>query len=246
MTAVIVDDNASMRETLSTLLGIYALEIVLLAEANGVKDGIDKIKEYKPDLVFLDVEMEDGTGFDLLSRYGKIDFRFIFVTGHDSYAIRAFKFSAIDYILKPIDPDDLTRALDKAANTPALENDLKVKTFISNKKASNEEKKIVLNDAQNTYLIGVKEIVRCEADVNYTCFYLADGRQIVVSKTLKSFDEMLCDHGFFRSHQSHLINLDFFDRFDKSEGGVIYLKNGDAIPISTRKRENLMTVLNQL
>lgn len=246
MTALIIDDNATMRENLSTLLGIYAPDIEILNEANGVKSGIEKIRSLNPELVFLDVEMEDGTGFDLLSQYGQVDFKFVFVTGHDNYAIKAFKFSAIDYILKPIDPDDLVRAVERARKDSATSINLKAQNFIQNQSESTSQKKIALNDAHNTYLISISEIIRCESDVNYTIFHLQDGREIVISKTLKTYDEMLSDHGFFRSHQSHLINLSYFDRLDKSDGGVIHLKNGDLVPISTRKRESLVTDLNKL
>lgn len=245
MTAVIVDDNASIRETLKTLLSIYTMSVNVLAEADGVVEGVKVIRENKPELVFLDVEMNDGTGFDLISRCGKIDFKVIFVTGHDSYAINAFRFSAIDYILKPVDPDDLVKAVEKAITSLSVDTDLKVSNYIQNKNSSKDQKRIVLSDAQNTYLISILDIIRCESDINYTHFYLQDGRQVMVSKTLKVYDELLSEFGFFRSHQSHLVNLRFFDRLDKTEGGVIFLKNGETIPISTRKREGLLQELNK-
>ncbi len=245
MRAIIVDDELSMRENLRTLLTIYASDIEIIGEATSVKEGVDLVKKVNPDLAFLDVEMKDGTGFDLLSILVNPSFKVIFVTGHEKFAIKAFKFSAIDYILKPIDPDDLQRAVEKVRNNTSSHNHLEIETLIQNHH-TNHPKRIVLNDSQNTYLISVDDIIRLEADVNYTKFSLVDSRQILVSKTLKSFDEILVEDGFFRCHQSHLINLNFFDRYDKSEGGIIYLKNGVSVPISVRKKDELMAKLKGL
>lgn len=245
MRAVIIDDDPSMRENLNSLLSIYCVDITLVGEADGVKSGVDLIRTVNPDLVFMDIEMKDGTGFDVLSISGKPTFKLIFVTGHDQYAIKAFKFSAIDYILKPVDPDDLIRAVDKARRTSMAMNKLQIETLVTNR-AVGKSKKMVLNDAQNTYLITIENIIRCESDVNYTRFFLSDHKSILVSKTLKSFDELLDEYGFFRCHQSHLINLNYFDRYEKTEGGMVHLKNGEVVPISVRKKEELMSKLSKL
>lgn len=246
MRAIIVDDKEVMRDNLSSLLSIYAPNVSIVGEADGVRSGIDRIRTLKPDLVFLDVEMEDGTGFDMLSQLAHIDFKVIFVTGHDDHAIRAFKFSALDYLLKPVDPDDLMRAISKAEETSSNDHKLKKQTFIENEQRKDTSKRIVLNDIQNTYLIAISDIVRCEADINYTRFYLSDGREITVSKTLKHFDQLLVGYNFFRTHQSHLVNLEFFERLDKTEGGVVFLTNGHHVPVSTRKREHLLAHLHSL
>ncbi|MBK6266950.1 response regulator transcription factor [Marivirga sp. S37H4] len=247
MRIILIDDDAVVRDNLKTLLSIYSPESVVIAEADGVKTGLACIKEYKPDLVLLDVEMKDGTGFDLLSFYGKLDFKVIFVTGHDGYAIKAFKFSAIDYVLKPIDPDDLVSALKKVHQPEdSDEQNLKVANLVQNKKTDFAEQKIILKDAETVYLVAVKNIIRCESETNYTRFYLVDGRVLMVSKTLKEYDMLFDDQSFFRAHQSHLINLRHFDRYEKRDGGLVFMKDGSTLPVAVRKKESLMAALEKL
>jgi two-component system, LytTR family, response regulator len=247
MRTVLVDDDTVARENLKTMLSIYAPEIRVVAEADGVKAGLACIREDKPELVLLDVEMKDGTGFDLLSFYGKLDFKVIFVTGHDAYAIRAFKISAIDYVLKPVDPDDLLSALKKAQQTADRnEQQIKVTNLVQNNLENFSNQKIVLKDAETVYLVSVKDIVRCESETNYTRFYLADRRVIMVSKTLKEYDTLFEGQNFFRAHQSHLINLVHFDRYEKKDGGTVFMKDGSALPVAVRKKEGLMNALEKL
>ncbi|WP_422361569.1 LytR/AlgR family response regulator transcription factor [Reichenbachiella sp.] len=247
MRIVLIDDNAAVRENLRLLLKIYAPESSVVGEANGVKSGLVCIKEHKPDLVLLDVEMNDGTGFDLLALYPDIDFKLIFVTGHNEYAIKAFKYSAIDYVLKPVDPDDLQSALTKAMQAhDAQEERIKVTNLVQNKSLALSERKILLKDAETVYLVLVSDVIRCESEANYTMFYLVDKRKIMVSKTLKEFDQLLEGQSFFRAHQSHLINLSHFDRYEKKEGGIIHMKDGSTLPVAVRKKEALLTALSQL
>lgn len=247
MRIVLIDDDEIVRDNLKTLLSIYSPESTILAEADGVKTGLACIKEHKPDLVLLDVEMKDGTGFDLLSFYGSLDFKVIFVTGHDGYAIKAFKFSAIDYVLKPIDPNDLVAALKKAQQfKDTNEQNLKVANLVQNKKAHIAEQKIILKDAETVFLVAVKDIIRCESETNYTRFYLTDGRVLMVSKTLKEYDTLFEDQSFFRAHQSHLINLHHFDRYEKKDGGTVVMKDGSSLPVAVRKKESLMAALEKL
>lgn len=247
MDAVIIDDDSAARDTLKTLISIYAPTITIIGEANGVKTGIELIKNTNPALVLLDVEMQDGNGFDLLSIIGNSTFKVIFVTGHDAFAIKAFKYSAIDYVLKPLDPDDLVKALEKATkNSSVPEEQLKIKTLAHNASAKSENRKIVLRDATSIYLVTINDIIRCEAEANYTTFYINDGRKLIVSKTLKEYDTLFNEHHFFRIHQSHLINLNFFDRFDKANGGVVVMKDGNILPVAVRKKEQLIHSLNNL
>ncbi|MEP4597852.1 MAG: LytTR family DNA-binding domain-containing protein, partial [Cyclobacteriaceae bacterium] len=208
MRIVLIDDDDIVKDNLKTLLSIYAPDAEVIGEADGVKSGIACIRQYKPDLVLLDVEMGDGTGFDLLAMYGQLDFKVIFITGHDAYAIKAIKFSAIDYLLKPVDPELLSNALTRARQAiDANEQNLKVSTLFQNQETPLLDQKIVLKDAETVYLVAIKDIIRCESQANYTWFFLADGRKIIVSKTLKEFDSLFESKYFFRAHQSHLINL---------------------------------------
>lgn len=247
MRIVLVDDDTSVRDNLKTLLSIYAKDCEVIAEANGVKSGIECLKKNKPDLLLLDVEMQDGTGFDLLSIYGKLDFNVIFITGHNAYAIKAFKYSAIDYILKPVDPEELKAAFQKARDAKNLEEqNLAVSTLVDNKEKPDTDKKIVLKDTEAVYLVSVKDIIRCESEANYTKFYLLDGRKLMISKTLKEYDQLFENQSFFRSHQSHLINLLHFDRYEKREGGIVQMKDGSTVPVAVRKKDALMQALERI
>ncbi|MCR9251387.1 MAG: LytTR family DNA-binding domain-containing protein [bacterium] len=247
MRVILIDDDAVVRDNLKTLLSIYASDCEVVAEADGVKAGVELLKSNKPDLLLLDVEMKDGTGFDLLSIYGALDFKVIFVTGHNEFAIKAFKFSAIDYVLKPVDPDDLVNALQKARILlDQNEQNLKVANLVQNKDKNQEEQKIILKDSETVFLVAVKDIVRCESEGNYTKFFLTDGRKITITKTLKEYDQLFKDHHFFRAHQSHLINLIHFDRYEKKEGGIVHMKDGSVLPVAVRKRDMLMTALENL
>jgi two-component system, LytTR family, response regulator len=247
MQILLIDDDAVVRDNLKTLLSIYAPESTIIAEADGVKTGLACLKTHKPDVVLLDVEMKDGTGFDLLSIYGELDFKVIFVTGHDGYAIKAFKYSAVDYLLKPVDPADLMLALKKInlANDRNEEN-LKIANLKHNKNTAHDDQTIVLKDTETVYLVKIKDIIRCESDKNYTLFFLADGRKITITKTLKEYDALLEGHSFFRAHQSHLINLKHFDRYEKREGGIVFMKDGSTLPVAVRKKESLMQALGAL
>lgn len=239
MKTMVIDDHKEMRSNLCGMLQAFD-NIRIVGEASGVQEGLQRITALKPELIFLDVEMGDGTGFDLLSQLENKSMKVIFVTGHDTYAIKAFKFSAIDYLLKPVDPDDLEQAIEKAFTSAFGGSSEHIETLLHNRETL---KRLVLSDAQSTYLIDLKEIVRIASDVNYSKFYLQDGREIVMAKTLKTYHEMLGNSGFFRSHQSHLVNLAHFERLDKADGGTIRMRTGDSVPVSSRKRDELMLAL---
>ncbi|SDD59781.1 two component transcriptional regulator, LytTR family [Algoriphagus faecimaris] len=246
MKAILIDDQDHVRENLRMLIETFVPEVNVVAEAEGVRSGLECIREHQPDLVFLDIEMKDGTGFDLLSLMGDQSFKLIFVTGHDGFAIRAFKVSAIDYILKPVDAEDLVRAVEKAKVYPALQ-EIQVQHALNNSKSTSPETlQIVLSDSENIFLIDLKNILRCQAEGNYTKFFLEDGRVILVSKTLKEYNDLLEQNKFFRTHQSHLINLRFFDHYDRREGGMIYLKDGSQVPLATRRKDLLISVLKSI
>ncbi len=247
MRIVLVDDDSVIRENLKTMLTIYSPHSKVIAEADGVKAGLGCIKEHKPDLVLLDVEMKDGTGFDLLAFYGQLDFKVIFVTGHDAYAIRAFKISAIDYVLKPVDPHDLVVALKKAEGAVNRnEQQIRIANLVQNNREDIANQKIILKDLETVYLVAVKDIVRCESETNYTRFCLIDGRKVLVSKTMKEYDTLFEGQNFFRAHQSHLINLLHFDRYEKKDGGTVFMKDGSTLPVAVRKKEALMSALEKL
>ena len=246
MRAVIIDDEASLRESNQTLLAIYCPEIEVVAMADGVKSGIATIQKEQPDLVLMDVEIKDGTGFDVVSAFPNRDFAVIFITGHDEYALKAFKFSAIDYLLKPIDPDELVKAVNKAKKSHEQGlSGLQLKTLESNL-AKKKLERILLRDAEKVYLIDINDITRCSADDNYTRFFIMDGKELLISNTLKEYETLFDGLDFFRCHQSHLINLKYFSYYEKKEGGIIHMKDGSTVPVSVRKKDQLLKILETL
>ena len=243
----IIDDEKPFINTLRAMLKRQD-DLMVVGEARSVNSGVKLINELEPDLVFLDIQMSDGTGFDLLQKLDRRDFRVIFITAHDHFAIEAFKFSAMDYILKPLISDELYRAIDKVRQS--IEKDrinLQLSVLMDNlNEISRDKKRIILRESETMHIIQLDEILWCEADGSYTIFYLSEDRKIMVSKHLKEFEDYLSPNGFFRAHRSHLINLNKVRKFDRSDGGIIYLENNVALPISVRKKEKLAEMLNSM
>lgn len=245
--AIIIDDIDNIRQKNIAVIKQYCPDVAIIAEADSVTSGVAAIKKYLPDLVFLDVEMQDGTGFDLLQQLKPIDFKVIFVTAFQEFAIKAFRFSAIDFLLKPIDPSDLIEAVAKARETLNKEMlELQFSTLFSNIERPRSLQKIVLRTAEKVYSINVQDIIRCESEKNYTTFYMLNGQKLLVSTTLKEYETMLLPMGFFRTHQSHLINMLYFDHYVKTDSGSIIMKDKTVIPLSVRKKEEFFSALNSL
>jgi two-component system LytT family response regulator len=244
--AVIIDDIESIRNKNKELIKEHCPHVSILAEAGDVESGVEIIKKFMPDLVFLDVEMPDGTGFDLLQRFKPFNFKVIFITGFEDFAIRAFRFSAIDYLLKPLEPADLVEAVKKAEETLNMEMlETKFANLFANFERPKEQQKLVLKTTDKLYSVNVQDIVNCEADRNYTTFYFIDAPKLVVSTTLKEYETLLAPFGFFRTHQSHLINMKYFDHLVKTDGGTIVMKNKTKVPLATRKKEEFLTLLDK-
>ncbi len=244
LSVVVIDDESKARETIVNILGLSRNSPTIAGEADSVASGFELINRTQPDLVLLDINLSDGTGFDLLKKFNGFQFKLIFITAHEEYAIQAFKFSAVDYILKPVVASDLLNAVEKAGKAiQQQETELKISALLAN---LDKIKKIVLKTAESIHIIHVKNIIRCEADINYTNFYLDNGERLIVSRTLKEFAEMLEPAGFFRTHQSHLVNLDHVSRFDKTEGGHLVLADDSIVPVSSRKREELFKVFERM
>lgn len=244
---IIIDDEENVRKTLEKLVIRYCPNVKLIAEADGVKSGVEAIKKYHPDLVLLDIKMDDGTGFDLLKQVEPVDFKVIFITAYDQYAIKAIKFSALDYLLKPVDPDDLTQAIKKAEKLMIHELNQQLGTLEDNMLTRDKsKKKIILKTFDNIHLVKLIDIVYCESNDNYTNFHLMNDNKILVSNTLKEYDEMLSEYGFFRAHKSYLINLIHINRFEKADGGAIVLANEIKLPVASRKKELLLEMFNKI
>lgn len=246
--AVVLEDIEPIRKKNIELINKYCPFISVVGETGSVQDGIKIIQEQKPNLVFLDVELLDGSGFEVLESLSPVNFQVIFVSAFNEYAIQSFKFSAIDYLLKPLEPNDLIEAVrrsEKAMLDKTLE--FKLNTLLSNFKNPNYQK-IVLKTQDKIYSVNIHEIVYCDSYKNYTSFYLCDDRKIIVSNTLKEYEMILKPHSFFRTHQSYLINMEHFDHYIKSDGGnTIVMKNKTNIPLSIRKKDSFLKMLeNQL
>jgi two-component system LytT family response regulator len=244
---MIVDDEIAFIKTMHILLESHP-DFKIIGVARGVEEAVEKINKIEPDVVFLDVEMEDGTGFDVLRRVDRKDFKVIFVTAFDHYAVEAFRFSAIDYLLKPVISEDLMIALEKVKG--ALENEkanYQFKVLLENiHSLSKERKKIVLKEMDVHHIVQLDNIIWCTADGSYTKFYLCGGDSILVSKHLKEFEDLLSPNGFFRVHRSHLVNLNKIKRFERSEGGILYMEEDHIVPVSVRKKDRLGAMLSHL
>jgi two-component system LytT family response regulator len=214
-------------------------------EADGVATGLQKINSFKPDIVFLDVEMGDGTGFDLMNKIPSPSFQLVFTTAHNKYAIQAFKCSAIDYLLKPIDIDELENSLQKAA-TNISNNSLSRQIAVLMQQLTTKdagEKQIVLKDSEASYFVKVTDILYCEAEGSYTKFYFNSEKPIIISKNLSTYEELLGPHGFIRSHHSYLVNPSHIKMYDKTDGGTLVLDTGHTVPISHRKKDYVINLL---
>jgi len=248
MKLVIIDDEARARKSIADILKFSQHKLDVAAEADGVKSGVEAIKKHKPDLILLDIDMPDGTGFDLLKAMDYIHFKIIFITAYEEFAVKAFDFSAIDYILKPADPKKLLEAINKVHQIVKQENiNLKLNALFANLDNVNpDSKKLILKTAEKIYLINTRDIIRCESDMGYTQFFMVDGEKILVSRNLKDYEDMLNGLGFFRIHQSHLVNLKFIDYYDKTEGGSVRMKDKSMLPLARRKKESFLKLIEMM
>ncbi|MCK9616406.1 MAG: LytTR family DNA-binding domain-containing protein [Lentimicrobiaceae bacterium] len=244
---VIIDDEVRSRDSIHQMLDNYCNDVFVAGEAGSVKDGIRLIEEKSPDVVLLDIRLPDGSGFDLLRQIGKIDFGIIFITAYEEYAIKAFKFNAIDYILKPIDPSDLVNCIEKSKKVVERENiQDKLQILLDSlDMPSKEEKVIVLRTNDSVYPVNINDIIRCESERNYTYFYFTNGEKLLVSKSMREYADELVKHNFFRIHQSHVVNLRFIKRYNKEDATCI-LKDNSLVPVSWRKRDELLELFKKL
>lgn len=246
MKIVLIEDNPAARRNFLDLLDHYCSDIQFVGEAENVAKGIELIQNRQPDLVFLDIEMPDGTGFDVLQNLPEINFQVIFASSHEKYALKAIKFSALDYILKPIDPEELVQAIEKAKSEVTYhKTSKKVQTLIHNINDQQQNlTRLVLKDKYGIQIVAVRDIIHLEANGSYTKFFIYEQGTLMVSKGLKEYENILSSTQFFRCHQSHLINLDYLLRYDKRDGDYLILKDKSKVPLATRKKEKLLSIIN--
>ncbi|HEY3369880.1 MAG TPA: LytTR family DNA-binding domain-containing protein [Prolixibacteraceae bacterium] len=241
---IIIDDNKLARNGLRHLLELNFDEIEILGDADSVVSGLSLINECDPDLVFLDIEMPDGTGFYLLEQLPKIDFKVVFTTSYSDYAIKAFKYSAFDYIVKPVLLENVRSTINRIKEIPLLHERQRIEVLKKNWNSTNDdETTIALPEINGFSIIKVKDIVRCEGERNYSRIFFIDGKSVLISRTLLEFDNMLVSHGFFRIHRSHLISLRKVNRYLKSDGGVIEMIDKTQLPVSPKFKDELLNRL---
>lgn len=247
---LVIDDEKSGRELLKLLLSQRCPQVEVVGEADSVQNATKAIEEHKPDLVFLDVELSDGTGFDVLQSIPEPNFAVIFVTAYNQYATKAFKFSALDYLLKPVDEQELVDAV-KKANESRSDKDLRkqITQFMEQYKPASHQSssgKLGISSLDGYEFIDISTIIRCEADGKYTTCFLTNGQRIVSSRSIKEFEEQLTESNFFRVHHSHLINLKYIRKYHKGRGGYVTMNDDTSVPVAERKKDEFLNSLQRI
>ncbi|MEY3444177.1 MAG: hypothetical protein RLZZ519_2458 [Bacteroidota bacterium] len=240
---MIVDDELGARRTLALMIKDYTKNVEIIGEASSVQEGLKLIPELKPELVFLDIEMQDGTGFDLLQNLAKIDFNIVFVTAFEQYALKSFRFAALDYLLKPVRIDELRQAIERASTgrKPQIKSGdefLKVRKRVES--STSKSQAVLVSEADGFSVVRWEEIVYCEAAKNYTIFYFEDGRKIVAARTLGEYESLLGDHGFMRTHKSFLINLSKVSRYINGRGGQVAMTDKTLLPVARERKQDFL------
>lgn len=245
---VVIDDEPAIQEVNSRLLKEYFPGVKLAGIGNSVGSGVELIKKEKPHLVLLDVELNEGTGFQILQQVKPYSFKVVFITGYDTYALKAIKFSALDYILKPVNEIEFQQAIQHAIDEINESENQQLQTGVLFESLQNENqgKKLVLKTMDSLHIVDADDILFCRSDNSYTTFHLADNEKIMVSRSIREYEELLSGHGFFRPHQSFLVNLNHVKKIDKSDGGFIIMKNKKEIPVSIRQKKRLIQMLENL
>ena len=243
--SIIVDDEKNGRENLAGLIRSYCPQICIVAEACSVAEAIRAIQQHRPQLVFLDIEMPGGNGFKLLEHFKDFPFEVIFVTAYDDYAIKAIRFSASDYILKPINLNELIAAVDKVSWRIVHESENERIRHLYQNSQYPANPKIGLPSGDRVIFVEVKSIIRCQGESNYTHLFFTDRKPLLVAKTLVEFEDLLQEHGFIRVHKTHLVNINEVTAFLRNDGGQLLLSNNETISVSRRRKEEVMKHMKQ-
>ncbi|MCB0572897.1 MAG: response regulator transcription factor [Phaeodactylibacter sp.] len=241
--AILIDDEAHAIQSLAGLLALYCPNVRIIGHASSVADGMALLREKRPELVFLDVHIGEETGFELLEQLKEAPFQLIFTTGHSDYAIKAFRYHAIDYLLKPIDPAQLQEAVEKARRKSASRLDgYQLENFIQALNGKQPEQ-LTISSSDGFHFIDIASIIRINGDGNYSTFYLQGGERVIASKNLKTYEELLPAGQFIRTHQSHIVKLSCIKKLLLQEGSLLQLADGSEVPLSRRKKEAVMAAL---
>ncbi len=244
MKTIIIEDEDQSISALKSEINTHCKDIEIVGIAKSVNEGIEKINLLKPELVFLDIQLSDGLGFEILNSYEENNFKVIFTTAYSQYALKAIKFSALDYLLKPIDSQELILAVEKAHKSSKQIESSKIENFIRNQSEKNPRKRIALQTNDSISIYEIDTILRCSAESNYTSVFFTNGKRILFSKTLKEFEDLLCNSGFERIHHSHIVNINHLVSFVNKDGGYVLLSDKSTLPVSQRKKAQLVATLN--
>lgn len=244
--AVVIEGENRTLDIIVRTIETYSPNVSIASQANDMKSGISAINEHEPDLVLLDIKLNDGSGFELIDHFNPPDFKIIFFSSYTDYAIKAIRYNAVDYILRPVKEDLLAQAIRKADDLIRYEEKLHLKALGESIKNLNNDHRLILKSSDQIHLINTSDIIHIKADGNYSTFYLTGDRKIVISKSIREFEETLFNQGFHRIHKSHLVNINQMTYFDKANGGTLVMSNNDEIPVASRKRDMLMELFDNL
>ncbi len=252
LTCIIVDDELKSRENLRILIQDFCQNVSVLALCSNIAEATSAIKQNQIDLVFLDIQMQRETGFDLFSKFESPTFDVVFTTAYAEYAIKAFKFSALDYLLKPIDIAELNACVERARQKRQLQrssfsvSDSRIEQFVLNlRNTQSQNYKLALPTASGLIFVKVADIVYCEASSNYTILHFTDGKKQMVTRTLKEYEDLLADCDFFRIHNSYLVNMNCVKQYIRGEGGQIVLSNTTVLDVSKRRKESFLRLFSK-
>ena len=240
MKAILIDDEDNARATLRAMLEEFFREIEIVGEASNPREAVQIIDEKKPELVFLDIQMQEGTGFDVLEALGNRNFQIIFVSAHKQHAFDSFRFDAADYLLKPVRIKDLRAAIAKAKDNLQASPELNDKAMIRHISLDQSKTQLIVPEVEGFSVVKLSEMVRCEGSRNYTDFFLLNGKKLTASKSLKEFEEVLGEHGFIRIHKSHIVNIYHVEKYVKGRGGELQMTDGILLPVSRERKDLLM------
>ena len=244
---ILIDDEKNALEMMEWLLKTYCPDVEIVAMCNSSELGVEAIRQHRPDLVFLDIEMPKMNGFDMLEKFDKLFFEVVFCTAYDQFAIKAFKYSALNYLLKPVDPDDLKATISRInekKSAPSREQfDLLLQSM--NQREKSTPQRIALTTGDGLIFVPTADIIYCEAESNYTNVVLTGGKKILVSKVLKEIDEVLSGPDFYRVHSSFLININRIKKLVRGDGGYIVMDNDATVSISRSKRQEFMELFEK-
>ena len=242
--AVLVDDENNSLEALGILLEKYCPEVEVIGTAQSVEEAIEKIDDLQPELVFLDIALPDGQGFEVLERVEHRNFEVIFTTAYDQYALTAFEFSALDYILKPINAEKLQQSVSRFQELKG-DRDLSGRVSVLKDSLKNINERIILSSMDGFEVFKIADIIRCEANGSYTTFFIKGGIKVVTSKTLNNFEKLLYDQPFARVHSKHLVNLEFIKKYISGRGGYIVFEDGSQVDVSERKKKDFIRLMKE-